>query len=160
VRRAFTLMELLIACSIGAVVLTSVMTMLTGVWMLAKENSDELQGALRARFVREKLYYGCFDDNGAKKGLINATNVTVSADELVAAFKTGQLSIRPVKPADLVIEELDPSDSNEYRDATTNALQYVYLAVRTGSAVYYNRMVVPVWGRHPNAGEMYECFGK
>jgi len=149
----------MIASSIGVVVLTAIMAMLVSVWMLAKENSDELQGALRARYDRERLYYSCYDENGSHKGLLNATNITVSADELIAAFKSGTLCVRQSLPADYVMADLDASTGNVYRDPSA-ALQYVYLSVKIGSTVYHNRIVVPVWSRHPKAEEMYECFGE
>jgi len=166
VKRGFTLLETLLACSLSVIVFAAIFSLLSAVWLLTKENSDELQGALRARAARERLYYACFDEGGAHKGLVSATNIHASASEIVAAYKGGFQSIRAVKPADLVLTQLDASKSSSaYRDAD-KSLQFIYLAVETGTqkdgkkTVYYNRMVVPVWGRHPDMTEIRECFGE
>jgi len=93
-RRGFTLMEVLVACSISVILMTAVLGLLFGVWTLAKEASDEMQGALHARALREKLFYHLKAEEVSAAGvtnvygLVHATNILVETDEIIADLKS------------------------------------------------------------------------
>lgn len=169
-RRGFTLIELMIALSISGIIMTAIFMMLAGIWTLAKESSDELQGALQARAIRERLYYSLLQTTDKKTGvvssygLISATNILVSASELVAQFPNGKNTSVKAKKKPYY---LDSSTSRKYR-AADKALQSIFISFKTSSNVtFLDRVVVPVFGRHPataeSAGEkdeIIECFYK
>jgi len=162
-RRGFTLIETVIALSISAIILAAIFTALSGVWVLAKHSSDELQGALHARSVRERLYYSLERDGERNYGLISATNILVcvsgAPNELVAQFpnEVNCSVMLGAGPFGLVAGSVRSSDK---------ALQSVYIAARpSAKATYYDRIVVPVFGRHPEAreggtgaSEVLNCF--
>jgi len=56
-RRAFTLIELMLASSISIIVAAALVVAFGSVWHMMKESSDELQLTLHARAVREQLLY-------------------------------------------------------------------------------------------------------
>jgi len=158
-RRGFTLIEMLIALSISAVILTAIVGMLTSVWMMAKETSDEVQCALSARAIRERLFYSLMDDSGATLGygLISATNIVFSATSGMTAYPADgakpHWTVDFNDSADQKHFSFDKSKNKlgDYRNG--EALQYVYLMCESGTkgnrgyVAYYDRLVVPVFGR-------------
>jgi len=155
-RRGFTLIELMTAVGISTIVMAAILAALYGVWSLAKDASDELQGALQARAIRERLYYGLVKDKSgdARYGLIGATNITVTSKKLVARFPDGTTKTITSKATPFY---LDSSSSRKYH-ASNMALQNVYLAFNPGSkaskpdsnkTMYYDRIVVPTFGLKP-----------
>lgn len=186
-KRGFTLLEVMLASSISVIVLAAVSGLYFSVWMLAKESSDELQGALRARAVRERLFYQVtnavdrFDVAGGALatnrvyGLFNATNVISGPEEILVYYATNANAVLnlpesllcftraadPVSHRDfdgLSIESHEPA--SDYRDPS-DVLQFVYLAVRPSArAVYHDRLVVtPSLGPEVTSREIEECFG-
>jgi len=71
-RRGFTLLELMFATTISAIVFTSLFVAICGVFKLMKTSSEELQLAIHARVVRERLLVRI---DGTHDGLmgVNAT---------------------------------------------------------------------------------------
>jgi len=151
-RRGFTLIELMLAASLSGLAMTAILMALFGVWSMAKQSSDELQGALEARVIREKLYYGFVEENGERYGLINATNLTVAKSGLTAMFPNGKSKAVSSKKVPFYLES---SSSRQFHDERS-MLQNVYLSFNPGSratkpdstkTLYYERLVVPVFGR-------------
>jgi len=155
-RRGFTLIELMLAASLSGLAMTAILMALFGVWSMAKQSSDELQGALQARVIREKLYYGFVEYDGERYGLVNATNVTVTRSGLTAMFPNGKSKSVSSKKVPLYLEQPSAnSNSRKYHDSRS-MLQNVYLSFNPGSratkpdstkTLYYERIVVPVFGR-------------
>lgn len=161
-RRGFTLLETMLASTISVFVFAAILGLILSVWMLTKGSSDQLQGALRARYVRERFFYDAMRVGDKSYGLISATNVIVTANEVIAQFKDGKKFPSDAPNSNDLLGFLDKTGSHEYRSRGAS-LQYVYLAVKVGKATYYDRMVVPVFGRYTqdvnDMAEIMEAFG-
>jgi len=160
-RRGFTLIELMMASGLSVIVMLAIFGMLLSVWTLAKGASDEMQGALRARVLREKLYYHLMtaDDSAAGVvnvyGLVHATNVVVNSGEIIVHLQ----SDGPVRHVTLARNDTD-SDTRALSEAIDwNSLSAegskpwhdtykgIYLKVPGESMVYLDRLVVPAVAR-------------
>jgi len=182
-RRGFTLIELMLASSLSLVLMTAVLGLLFGVWTLAKGASDEMQGALRARVLREKLYYHLASEEDASAGVVNvyglvhATNVVVDADEVIVHLQADG-AVRHVSLArndsDRVTQTLSAAidwDSLRQEDGKPwhDAFKSIYLRIPGEAMVYCDRLVVPAVAQRTLADAISEatarakirgCFGE
>jgi len=176
-RRGFTFVELMIAMSISAVMMAAVGGMLMSVWLMAKESTDEVDCALHACALRQRLFHRLTDKDGVVLdvgGLSDATNILCCAEgaatSIVAAFPTGAPWTVDLAGDAAAVRYfgLDAAKRRaaDYRqgahagDAAPPALQYVYIAIEgRGRAVYYDRMIVPIFGRTPDRQEFMEAIG-
>lgn len=144
-RRGFTLIELMLASSISVIVMTSILGLLYAVWTLAKNATDELQGALSARAMRDRLVYHLTDDFG----LINATNITMSAGGLTVKSRDGVFSTAPSDKSNAAISDIvdwSPQgldSTRKFRDSADH-VQVIYLKKTNNKATYYDRLVLPM----------------
>jgi len=176
-RGGFTLIEMMIALSISAVMLSAVVGMLASVWTLAKDSSDELQAALLARSIRERLFYALDDETGKSYGygLISATNIVYASASYITAYPSCATNkIWTVDAAESARFAIDP-DRKHPGDflGDGSPFEYVFLKVKfvkkdrggnelpdaPGNVVYHDRLVVPKFGKHPEYGEIAEAFG-
>jgi len=175
-KRGFTLIEMMIALSISAVMLAAVVGLLSSVWFMVKASADELQGALHARSVREQLFYNLTDDSGASLGygLTSVNDIQFSGPTGFTAYKyeiaggvTNAVAVWSVDakdPTDCLRYCLDPDKNKESDYRNGEPLQYLYLKKaygekqKVGYVAYHDRLVIPVFGRHPVRKDLDECF--
>ena len=86
-RRGFTLVEMLLATGLLAVVVAPLALSLSGVFRLSRENATGAELALRLRSLREQiLFRGAGGTSGGSYGgLLSATNVVISGANYVEA---------------------------------------------------------------------------
>jgi len=164
-KRGFTLIEMMIALSIAAIIMAAILGLLSSVWLLAKESSDELQFALRARSLRERIFYDLKDGYG----LITAPEIDVSAEELRATLHQDssgkKLTFSSLSSeADEINAALDKSTSVSYPEETAH-YRYVRLKIKNGTdenkrgyVVYHDRLVVPLFGGGMTMEEFSNAF--
>jgi len=176
-RGGFTLIEMMIALSISAVMLSAVVGMLSSVWTLAKDSSDELQAALRARSIRERLFYALDDKNGKTYGygLISATNISYASASYITAYPSCSTNmVWSVDATESVRFAIDPDRSHpDDFLGDGSPFEYVFLKVKfmkkdqggnelpdaPGNVIYHDRLVVPKFGRQPSKENLVEAIG-
>jgi len=170
-RGGFTLIEMMLALSISAVMLAAIVGLLASVWTIAKESSDELQSALRARNIREQLFYSLADETGKQLGygLVSATNIVYdgSSANILAYPPNENNTTNTWETSKSAVRERYAIDTgrNLSEMSKVQSFEYVFLKValgktgKPGAAVYHDRLVIPKFGSHPECEDISNAVG-
>jgi len=166
-RRGFTLIEMMIALSISTIILTPIVGLLSSVWLISKEASDEVQCALHARNIREQLFYSL---PGRAYGLTSVQMIKFEDGEFRAYYRKNDEMpcwvANYTSSDDVWRYAFDTGKTSGFRDEDS-PLQFIFLKVcpqtkksgDPGYVAYYDRLVVPVFGKHPEKQDLEDCFG-
>jgi len=182
-KRAFTFIELIFASTISIIVFTAIFVAFAGIWQLVRETTNELDLALQARAVRERLIFhlGEDEDHVEYDGLYTATNIRPSSDGVAADFIPNVLgdekdeknyTHNPKRTCLDVLtrfpyfEGMKNAGTIALKTKTGGSLLYVYLTLKRGSGshvtTYRERFAVPIWstkqGDLPSSGGNYGIF--
>jgi len=165
-RGGFTLIELMIALSISAVMLTAICGTLSGVWMLVRGSASELQAVMHARYIREQLFYRLSGSDGelVEYGLLSAKKIEFTPPSVLSAQPNDttkepwNINFATDKRYSIDVSRKNNTDYEYWpgRGTTPRKYQYVYLKVEDGKpekpgyVAYYDRLVIPIFGIHIN----------
>jgi len=155
-RRAFTFIELVFASAISVVVMTALFVMFMGLMRLVKEASDEMQVVLKARALRERLFYNALTADGVVYGgLLTARNVAVNEFGITADLRYTDAEGNPAwRLAETLSDEFTFEKSRSVgpvrAEIAAESILYAYLTVEMGQAErfrYKDRVVIPLVGK-------------
>ena len=134
-KKGFTLVEMMIASAVFAMVVAGVATMFTAVVRMSRTAFTEAELSLNMRQLREKLLFHAAPPTGAaaSAGLLSG-DISLDLDGDSSAW---------LKPAGFVMLSDDSFDVS--RKATEN-LYFINLRAEANGIVRRERIVVPVFG--------------
>lgn len=165
-RTGFTLVEMIIAVAISAIVIGELMMILVGLFQFEKNKMWDAELASKLRVAREHLLFNAVPTTGEKKygGILSATNLVWDSSHITAAFQyvdaDGTPGVDPNKDVSerFLVQNVDNGEQDVSSVIVTNDFFFVNTAVTVDGSNRTERIAVSAFGKKFSMAEVVGAF--